>query len=117
MQAILLMFLIYFLLATGRIVQAEVREAERRSPVAEEGDGADDRRDDRADRPLRLLSVLERRARRRADVAGVLGIGVRYAGLWGVAAGVLNCIPYFGPTDHHGGVGGRGVAAVQIARR
>ena len=25
-------------------------------------------------------------------------IGVRYAGLWGVADGVLNCIPYFGPT-------------------
>jgi len=25
-------------------------------------------------------------------------IGLRYAGLWGVAAGVLNCIPYFGPT-------------------
>jgi predicted PurR-regulated permease PerM len=25
-------------------------------------------------------------------------MGVRYAGLWGVAAGVLNCIPYFGPT-------------------
>jgi predicted PurR-regulated permease PerM len=25
-------------------------------------------------------------------------IGVRYAALWGVAAGVLNCIPYFGPT-------------------
>jgi predicted PurR-regulated permease PerM len=25
-------------------------------------------------------------------------IGVRYAGLWGVASGVLNCIPYFGPT-------------------
>jgi predicted PurR-regulated permease PerM len=25
-------------------------------------------------------------------------IGMRYAGLWGVAAGVLNCIPYFGPT-------------------
>jgi predicted PurR-regulated permease PerM len=25
-------------------------------------------------------------------------IGVRYAGLWGVAAGVMNCIPYFGPT-------------------
>lgn len=24
--------------------------------------------------------------------------GMRYAGLWGVAAGVLNCIPYFGPT-------------------
>jgi predicted PurR-regulated permease PerM len=27
-----------------------------------------------------------------------LWLGVRYAGLWGVAAGVLNCIPYFGPT-------------------
>jgi predicted PurR-regulated permease PerM len=25
-------------------------------------------------------------------------MGVRYAGLWGVAAGVFNCIPYFGPT-------------------
>jgi predicted PurR-regulated permease PerM len=25
-------------------------------------------------------------------------LGVHYAGLWGVAAGVLNCIPYFGPT-------------------
>lgn len=25
-------------------------------------------------------------------------IGVRYAGLWGVAAGVLNCVPYAGPT-------------------
>ena len=25
-------------------------------------------------------------------------LGVKYAGLWGVAAGVLNCVPYFGPT-------------------
>lgn len=25
-------------------------------------------------------------------------MGMRYAGLWGVAAGVMNCIPYFGPT-------------------
>jgi len=25
-------------------------------------------------------------------------LGMRYAGLWGVGAGVLNCIPYFGPT-------------------
>jgi predicted PurR-regulated permease PerM len=25
-------------------------------------------------------------------------LGMRYAGLWGVMAGVLNCIPYFGPT-------------------
>ena len=23
---------------------------------------------------------------------------MQYAGLWGLAAGVLNCIPYFGPT-------------------
>jgi predicted PurR-regulated permease PerM len=27
-----------------------------------------------------------------------MALGVRYAGLWGLAAGVLNCIPYFGPT-------------------
>jgi predicted PurR-regulated permease PerM len=27
-----------------------------------------------------------------------LWLDVRYAGLWGVAAGVFNCIPYFGPT-------------------
>ncbi len=26
------------------------------------------------------------------------GLGVRYAALWGLAAGVLNCVPYFGPT-------------------
>lgn len=25
-------------------------------------------------------------------------LGVRYAGLWGLAAGVLNCVPYAGPT-------------------
>lgn len=25
-------------------------------------------------------------------------LGVRYAALWGVAAGVLNCVPYLGPT-------------------
>jgi predicted PurR-regulated permease PerM len=25
-------------------------------------------------------------------------MGMRYAGLWGVGAGLLNCIPYFGPT-------------------
>lgn len=25
-------------------------------------------------------------------------MGMHYAGLWGVAAGVMNCIPYFGPT-------------------
>ena len=30
--------------------------------------------------------------------AAFAAIGMRYAGLWGVAAGVLNCIPYFGPT-------------------
>jgi predicted PurR-regulated permease PerM len=30
--------------------------------------------------------------------ASFAAIGLRYAGLWGVAAGVMNCIPYFGPT-------------------
>ena len=39
-------------------------------------------------------------------------LGVRYAGLWGVAAGVLNCIPYFGPTIIMVGVVRRRVAAV-----
>ena len=33
-----------------------------------------------------------------ADLGAFAWLGVRYAGLWGVAAGVLNCIPYFGPT-------------------
>ena len=68
-----------------------------------QGDGADDRRDHRADRPLRLLPVLERRCWSACVTwLAFAWIGVRYAGLWGVAAGVLNCIPYFGPTHHHG---------------
>ncbi len=32
-----------------------------------------------------------------ATWASFAAIGLRYAGLWGVAAGVMNCIPYFGP--------------------
>jgi predicted PurR-regulated permease PerM len=27
-----------------------------------------------------------------------LALGMRYAALWGLAAGVVNCVPYFGPT-------------------
>lgn len=27
-----------------------------------------------------------------------LWLGVKYAALWGIAAGVLNAVPYFGPT-------------------
>lgn len=33
-----------------------------------------------------------------ATWAAFAWLGMRYAGLWGVAAGVMNCIPYFGPT-------------------
>ncbi len=96
---ILLLFLIYFLLAQGEMFKQKFVQAERRAAVAEEGDGADDRRDHRADRPA-SSSTSSGAACWSASLTWAVfaWLGVRYAGLWGVAAGVLNCIPYFGPT-------------------
>jgi predicted PurR-regulated permease PerM len=98
MEAVLLMFLVYFLLASGEFFQ--------RKFVKLSGDRLSERRV--------TLQMIDEIARKIAGyifymswsgaLVGVVtwlafyALGVRYAGLWGVAAGVLNWIPYFGPT-------------------
>lgn len=98
MQAILLMFLMYFLLASGEMFKQKFIKlsGERLSQ-----------------RKVTLQMIDEITGKIGSYVfymvwsgalVGVvtwltfMAMGMRYAGLWGVAAGVLNCIPYFGPT-------------------
>lgn len=98
MQAILLMFLIYFLLASGELFKAKL--------VKLSGDRLSQRRV-----TVQMIDEITAQIGRylfyllwSGVLVGVvtwltfLAMGMRYAGLWGVAAGVLNCIPYFGPT-------------------
>ena len=98
MQAILLMFLVYFLLATGEMFKQKFvklsgnRLSERKVTVQ--------MIDEMTGKIGRYIFYLFWSG----ALVGVVtwlsfwAMGVRYAGLWGVAAGVLNCIPYFGPT-------------------
>lgn len=98
MQAILLMFLVYFLLATGEMFKEKFvklsgnRLSERKVTVQ--------MIDEMTGKIGRYIFYLFWSG----ALVGVVtwltfwALGVRYAGLWGVAAGVLNCIPYFGPT-------------------
>jgi predicted PurR-regulated permease PerM len=97
-QGILLLFLVYFLLASGDMFKQKF--------VKLSGDRLSQRKvtlqmiDEMIDQIGRfvfyqfwsglLVGLL--------TWAVFAWLGVRYAGLWGVAAGVLNCIPYFGPT-------------------
>jgi predicted PurR-regulated permease PerM len=98
MQAILLMFLVYFLLATGEMFKQKF--------VKLSGDRLSQRK-------VTVQMIDEMTGKIGSYIfylfwSGILvgvvtwaafwAMGVRYAGLWGVAAGVLNCIPYFGPT-------------------
>lgn len=97
-QIVMLLFLIYFLLAAGDMFKQKfVKLGGRRL----------------SERKITLQMIEEINAKIGRFVfymawsgllVGVLtwlaftGLGVRYAGLWGVAAGVLNCLPYAGPT-------------------
>ena len=98
MQAILLMFLVYFLLATGEMFKQKF--------VKLSGNRLSERK-------VTVQMIDEMTGKIGSYIfylfwSGVLvgvvtwlsfwAMGMRYAGLWGVAAGVLNCIPYFGPT-------------------
>jgi predicted PurR-regulated permease PerM len=95
---ILLLFLIYFLLATGDMFKAKF--------VKLSGERLSQRKV-----TLQMIDEMAAQIGRfvfyqfwSGLLVGVVTwiafawIGVRYAGIWGVAAGVLNCIPYFGPT-------------------
>ena len=98
MQAMLLMFLVYFLLATGEMFKQKFvklsgnRLSERKVTVQ--------MIDEMTGKIGRYIFYLFWSG----ALVGVVtwlsfwAMGMRYAGLWGVAAGVLNCIPYFGPT-------------------
>lgn len=98
MQVILLMFLVYFLLATGEMFKQKF--------VRLSGDRLSQRKV-----TVQMIDEITGKIGRyifylfwSGALVGVAtwltfwAMGVRYAGLWGVAAGVLNCIPYFGPT-------------------
>lgn len=98
MQAVLLMFLVYFLLATGEMFKQKF--------VKLSGDRLSQRKvtvqmiDEMTGKIGRYIFYLFWSGILVGVVtwAAFWAMGVRYAGLWGVAAGVLNCIPYFGPT-------------------
>lgn len=98
MQAILLLFLVYFLLASGELFKTKL--------VKLSGDRLSQRRV-----TVAMIDEITTKIGRyvfyqfwSGALVGVVtwltfwAMGMRYAGLWGVAAGVLNCIPYFGPT-------------------
>jgi predicted PurR-regulated permease PerM len=98
LQAILLTFLVYFLLASGELFKQKVVKL------------SSDRLSERKV-TLQMIDEMTGQIGRyifylfwSGALVGVVtwlafwAMGVRYAGLWGVAAGVLNCIPYFGPT-------------------
>jgi len=97
-SAILLLFLIYFLLASGDFFKKKF--------VKLSGERLSQRKV-----TLQMIDEMGRQIGRfvfyqfwSGLLVGVITwlvfawLGVRYAGLWGVASGVLNCIPYFGPT-------------------
>jgi predicted PurR-regulated permease PerM len=98
MQAVLLTFLIYFLLASGEFFKTKL--------VKLSGERLSQRKV-----TVQMIDEITAKIGRyvfymfwSGALVGVLtwlafwAMGMRYAGLWGVAAGVLNCIPYFGPT-------------------
>jgi predicted PurR-regulated permease PerM len=98
MQAILLTFLVYFLLASGEFFKTKL--------VKLSGDRLSQRKV-----TLQMIEEITGKIGRyvfymfwSGALVGILTwlafwyMGMRYAGLWGLAAGVLNAIPYFGPT-------------------
>jgi predicted PurR-regulated permease PerM len=98
MQALILWFLIYFLLASGEFFKLKF--------VKLSGNRLSERRV-----TVQMIDEMTTKIGRyifymvwSSALVGIVTwltfwwLGMRYAGLWGVAAGVLNWIPYFGPT-------------------
>jgi predicted PurR-regulated permease PerM len=98
LEGVLLLFLIYFLLASGEFFKQKF--------VKLSGERLSQRKV-----TLQMIDEITRKIGQYVFymfwsglLVGVVTwltfwwMGMRYAGLWGVAAGVLNCIPYFGPT-------------------
>ena len=96
-QLTLVVFLVYFLLANGDLF--------KRKFVRLSGESLSRRRitvqviDQISERVARSLShlVLASTVVGLASWGALWALGVQYAGLWGVAAGLFNMIPYLGP--------------------
>ncbi|MEO8677988.1 MAG: AI-2E family transporter [Vicinamibacterales bacterium] len=97
-QAVLITFLIYFLLAAGeqfklKFVRISGERLSARKITLQMID----------DMTQKIAQFVFYQVWSGALVGAVtwltfMWLGVKYAGLWGLAAGVLNCVPYFGPT-------------------
>jgi predicted PurR-regulated permease PerM len=111
-EAILLLFLIYFLLASGDMFKQKF--------VKLSGDRLSQKKV-----TVQMIDEIITQVGRYvfylfwsgllvglATWAMFAWIGVRYAGLWGVAAGIMNCIPYFGPAIIM--IASAGAAAIQF---
>ena len=96
-QVMVVLFMVFFMLASGDLFKRKI--------MAIAGDRLSEQKD-----ALRTIDEIERQIRAYLGVLLIgnilVGIGVwlafrwldmEYAGLWGVAAGVLHTAPYFGP--------------------
>lgn len=111
-EAILLLFLVYFLLSSGDLFKNKFVRL------------SGDRLSQKKVTVQMIDEIIEQVGRYvfylfwsgvlvgLATWASFAALGVRYAGLWGVAAGVMNCIPYFGPAMIL--VASAGAAAIQF---
>ena len=97
-QAVSVLFLVFFMLASGDLF--------KRKLLAIAGNRLSERKD-----ALRTIEEIDRQIRSYLGVLVISNIlvglgtwaafamlGIEYAGLWGLAAGVLHTAPYFGPT-------------------
>lgn len=98
MQGLLGIFLVYFLLSTGDLMKVKlIRISGPRLSRRNVTEQVIDQILDQVGRFVFYLAIS-------GGVVGVLtwlafaAMGMPYAALWGVAAGVLNCLPYAGPT-------------------
>ena len=96
-SALLVGFLVYFLLASGDLIKSKlVRLSGERLSQRKVTVQVIDQIGERVAKSMLHLILA-------SVVVGIctalllLFFGVQYAGLWGVAAGLLNCVPYLGP--------------------
>jgi predicted PurR-regulated permease PerM len=101
-QLVLILFLSYFLLASGDLCR---RKLESSGLAHQEANHAADPGGDRS--PDRNIpdrrSLHEHHRRHLATWLAFRAIGVEQAAMWGILAGVFNSIPYFGPVLVTGG--------------
>ena len=115
-QATLVVFFVFFLLASGDLF--------KRKLVKMAGPSLEKKKI-----TVQILNEIDSQIEKfllvRVVTSAVVGVatwiafrfmGVHYAGVWGIAAGVFNSIPYFGPVDRRGGHGGRRFPAVRHDR-